>query len=200
MLRGARGALALAAASAAISPAACDASAGISRSFDGPIALGAAAALPPDLQALEQKALALQITSVRFSVSESIGGAGAVSGLFGNLEKKRPSRKHEASGLATIVEVTGEESFAPIEASFQSSFLGLKGAGRLIGTTLYLEEPFIASLDGGRPWVEEQDQDLEQATGIAVTTLGGQPGSGSDRSKRTTARPRGGRKIMTAPI
>ncbi len=128
------------------------------------------AALPPELQALEQKTLQLQLTSERFLLTENLTGTGTSGGPLGGLIAS-------TAGSFELVGVTGEESFVPQEASFQASFIGLKSNGRLIGTTLYLEEPFIAPEDGGRPWVEEPNQHLEQAIGVELGALGGSAGS-----------------------
>lgn len=136
----------------------------------------APAVLPPSLQALEQKTLQLQLNSERFSASESItGSGGAPSGPFGRFGLVRA---HTASTF-TLLNLTGEVSVTPPEASFQVDFLGLKSNGRLIGSTLYIEEPFITHLDGGRPWVEERNQHLEQATGIEGGAPGGMSGGGA---------------------
>lgn len=128
----------------------------------------AAAAVPPELLALEQKTLALQVTSEHFSLSETITGAESAGGLFARVSRSLP-----------LITVTGEESFTPVQASFQGTFLGLKSNGRLIGTTLYIEEPMLGREDGGRPWVEEPNQRLEQATGVELGGLGGSAGSGA---------------------
>jgi hypothetical protein len=133
-------------------------------------------ALPPSLQALEQKTLQLQLNSERFSASESITGSGGTpSGPFGGFGLVRA----HATSTSTLLNLTGEVSEIPPEASFQVDFLGLKSNGRLIGTTLYIEEPFLTHMDGGRPWVEEPNQHLEQATGVEAGTLEGSSGSGA---------------------
>ena len=143
-----------------------------------PAAPPVAAPLPPDLLRLEQAMLALRLTSERFSASVSVSGSGAPSGPLGVFSRVLASA---ASSLAFIT-VTGEVGFAPPMASFQINFLGIKLGARLIGTTLYTEEPFIASLDGGRPWVERDNQHLEQASGVELGTLGGRPGSGATQA------------------
>ncbi|HMD52914.1 MAG TPA: hypothetical protein VKG62_09380, partial [Solirubrobacteraceae bacterium] len=162
--------------------------------------------LPPDLQRLEHEMLSLQLTSERFSASVSVSATGGPSGPFGEFGAIKPSSlegrlaqaaspfgglAHAASSDAplartatteALITVTGEESFAPVAANVQVSILGLDVKEVLIGTTLYAEEPFIASVDGGRPWVEEPDQHLEQAVGVELGTLGGQPGSGATQA------------------
>jgi hypothetical protein len=135
-------------------------------------------ALPPGLVALEQKMLALQLTSERFSASISIVEQPSVkgpAGQFGNPFGRKSSVTTE------LLSATGEASFTPPQANIQVSFLGLKFNERVIGTTLYLEEPFIARVDGGRPWVEERNQNLEQSVNLGASTPGG--GAGGAGSK-----------------
>jgi hypothetical protein len=138
-------------------------------------ATAAAVVIPPELQALEQKTLQLQLTSIRFSLSESVAGQGAPAGPFAGLLASVPA------SLALLT-VTGEESFVPQAATFQVNVLGFKVNGRLLGTTLYVDEPFIAREDHGRPWVVEQHQDLQQAVGVQLAALGGNAGSGATQA------------------
>jgi hypothetical protein len=159
----------LAVAALAVFPAASRATSGSPRASSVATAAAPAAVIPPDLQALEQKMLQLQITSERFSLTETVAGSGAPSGPLGGFGG---AIGHAASTF-DLLTATGEASFTPQQASVQISFLGLKLNARLIGTTLYLEEPFIARLDGGRPWVEEPNQHAEQANGTELTPLGG---------------------------
>ena len=90
--------------------------------------MAAAAVLPSALQALEQKTLALQLTSVRFSLIETISGSTALSGLLGNLGKSGGGGKTRAGSARPIplIEANGDESFAPMEGSVDTSFLGSK--------------------------------------------------------------------------
>jgi hypothetical protein len=139
-----------------------------------PPAAPAPAAVPPDLQALEQKMLALKPTSERFSASINIaekpkvnGPAGGFNHIFG----------HASSVLVPLIAVAGEVSLGPPpEASFTVSFLGIAISGRLIGSTLYTHEPDLSRLDGGRPWVEERNTSLAQALGSASNGPGGSTG------------------------
>jgi hypothetical protein len=133
-------------------------------------------ALPPDLQRLEQAMLALQVTSERFTASISVTGSGTPGGPFGNFT---PTAR--AALVAQIITLAGEQSFAPPLASVQANVLGIKLNERLIGTTLYLEEPFISSFDGGRPWVVEPNQKLE-GTGGTENELGAPAGGASART------------------
>lgn len=119
-----------------------------------------AVVVPPDLQALEQKMLALQLNSERFSVTLSVATSPVVKGPIGGFKH---IFGHVSNVAEVLLSVSGEVSLAPQAASMQVSFLGLKSNVRLIGTTLYVEEPFIKRLDGGRPWVEERNQSLHGA-------------------------------------
>jgi hypothetical protein len=137
------------------------------------------APIPPALAALEQKMLALQITSESFSLSESVQGpAGPPSGPLGQVGLVLAHR----AVSQVIVGVSGQESFEPVQASFQESVLGQKINGRLIGTTLYTESPPIASIDGGRPWVSQTGQSLGLSTGAGSGLLAGAPANASQPS------------------
>lgn len=135
-----------------------------------------AVAPPPDLLRLEQAMLALPLTSERFSGSVSIAATGVPSGPLGPFAGLSRVLARAAASTA-IITISGEESFSPLQASFRISLGPLKLEGRLIGTTLYVEEPFISSFDGHRPWVVEPNQHVEQAVGVELGTLGGKPGS-----------------------
>ncbi len=160
-----RGALALVAVMVCAAPALSEASTGTG-------------VTPPALQSLEQKMLSLQLTSERFSASESLVGSFAPAGPLGGLGL---DVAHAATSVP-LLSLTGEASFIPQEASFQSSVLGLPISGRLIGSTLYVDEPFIAKFDGHRPWVQESNQNLEEVTGVELGTLGGGAGSGAEQA------------------
>lgn len=134
-----------------------------------------AAVVPPELQALEQKMLALQVNSERFSATLSIAMKPVVKGPIGGFKH---IFGHASYVSETVLSASGEVSLAPQEASMQVSFLGLKSNVRLIGATLYVEEPFLKRLDGGRPWVEQRNQTLHKALGEGPSAPGGL-GSGS---------------------
>jgi len=123
--------------------------------------------------------LALQIKSESFSLTESVEGpAGPPSGPFGQIGLVLAHR----AVSQVIVGVTGQESFEPVEASFQDSVLGQKTNGRLIGTTLYIEAPAISRFDGGRPWVSDPGQNLASSTGAGAGLLAGAPANASEQS------------------
>ena len=133
--------------------------------------------LPPDLIALERGMLALQVNSESFSASISISAPGAPGGPFGSFARVLA----RAASSFALLAVKGEQSYAPQLARFKGTLLGLTVEGRLIGNTLYTQEPFIASLDGGRPWVEEPNKSLNQAVGVELQSLGGSAGSNATR-------------------
>lgn len=133
------------------------------------------ATLPPDLVTLEQKTLALQVTSERFSFAESVTGSGAPEGPFGAFAR--------ASASQTFLTLTGEVGFEPLQARFEGELFGaLKVAGRVIGSTAYLEEPELAKTDGGRPWLEEPNEPVDRATGVALTGLAGGGSTGAEKA------------------
>ncbi len=141
------------------------------------------AAVPPDLGALEQKMLALQLTSERFSLSVSVAGKPGVKGLggggveqiFGRSSRVAGAVRAAALQIVPFLTASGEASFVPPAMSVEMSLLGLKVDMRLVGTTLYTQDPLIAGLDGGRPWVEERGQTLAKALG-STSPLPGSPG------------------------
>jgi hypothetical protein len=132
--------------------------------------------VPPDLQALEQKMLALQLTSERFSATLSVAAKPTVKGPLSGVG---PLFGRASSVAEALLTATGEVSFVPQAAQIQVTFLGIKLDARLIGTTLYIDEPFVTHLDGGRPWVQERNQTLRQtADGLAPSAPGGAAGDG----------------------
>jgi len=134
----------------------------------------APAPVPPDLQALEQKMLALQLTSERFSTTVSVAETPKVKGPVGGFKHIFGRASSLAIPLATEA---GEVSFGtPLQASVDGTAFGIAISARLIGTTLYTREPFISQLDGGRPWVEERNKSLSQALGSEPAGPGGYEG------------------------
>jgi hypothetical protein len=153
-----------------------------------PAAAHAAPAAPPapvpaDLQRLEHAMLTLPLTGVHFtaSIGVSASGSGTLAGPLGSFGGLARVRAHGAAS-ESIISFTGEESFSPLAAQIQGSFLGLKIEVRLIGTTLYTYEPFIAEEDGGRPWVEKPGQRLEHALGVELGSLGASAGSAATQA------------------
>ena len=160
--------------------------------------------VPPDLQALEQKMLALQVNSERFSASLSIaepphvrGPIGGFEHIFGRASAAIATKALQTFALLTMV---GEASIVPQAASIEAAFLGLPVKLRLIGTTLYTEEPFIAKLDGGRPWVVEQGKTLEQAADVGGPAGSAGPGSGFKSLVETISRARSVQEVGPATV
>ncbi len=137
------------------------------------------APVPPDLQAREQKMLALQPTSERFSATISSAETPKVKGPIGGFNH---IFGHASSILTPLITLAGEFSVGPPPAaSVTTDFLGIAISVRLIGSTLYTHEPFVSRLDGGRPWVEERNTSLAKALGSEPNTPGGsagEPGTG----------------------
>jgi hypothetical protein len=141
-----------------------------------PAPVATAVVVPAALQALEPKMLALQLTSERFSATLSVAAKPTVKGLGG----VGPLFGHASSVAEALLTATGVVSFIPQAAQIEVSLLGVKVEARLIGTTLYLDEPFIARLDGGRPWVEQRNQTLRQTTdGLAPSAPAGAVADGN---------------------
>lgn len=131
------------------------------------------APLPPELQALQQKAQSLRVSSERFSAEEWLD-EGAASLLGGSSKLPRyPATKASLKGEAGVpfVSLTGTQSFLTGRAEFQGSLFGkLKTGGRIIGSTDYAYEPVIAKLDGGRPWVRSHGRSIKES--LKVGPLG----------------------------
>jgi len=146
------------------------------------------APVPPDLQALEQKALALQPSSERFSATVSIAEKPKVKGPIGGFNH---IFGHASSIVTPLITVAGEFSVGPPPAANVTvSFLGLAVSARLIGSTLYTHEPSLARLDGGRPWVEQRGASLAQALGSQSSGPGGsagEPGTGFEAMAKLIA-------------
>ena len=144
-----------------------------------PPASPAPAAVPPDLQALEQKMLALKPASERFSASISIAEKPKVKGPVGGFNH---IFGHASSILVPLLTLAGEFTVGPPPAaSISASFLGFTASARLIGSTLYTDEPSVSRRDGGRPWVEERNTSLAQALGSqpnGPAGSAGEPGAG----------------------
>jgi hypothetical protein len=153
---------------------------------------------PADLQALEPRMLALKPNTARFSLSVTAVAKPRVTGPIGGLNHifGKASAVRE-----TLLEASGELSVNPPEASAKASFLGLSLNMRLVGTTMYVEEPFIKGIDGGRPWVEKRGATLHDAIG---EDLGGgiesDPASGFGGLVRLIGVARGIRELGPATI
>jgi hypothetical protein len=135
-------------------------------------------ALPPDLVALEHKGLQLQVTSESVGASVTVNAPNAApSGPFGGFN---PSAR--AAAAFALLTLRGAIAFEPRAGSLELSILGIKVNERFIGTTVWAESPFIAKLDGGRPWVEEKDVPAQPLAGLEIGALGGSSGSGASQA------------------
>jgi hypothetical protein len=104
-----------------------------------------AAALPPELQALEQKAQTLHIASERFSL---------------DLVVKEPS------GKQTTLTGVGAGRISPPEAQLVETVGSKRLVVRVLGRDLYESVPGLARLDGGRTWVHVRESELSEQTGV----------------------------------
>jgi hypothetical protein len=126
-----------------------------------PARASAAAALPPDLVALEQQMAQLQANSVRFSFQEEFG----VVGLSG-----------EGAPLLFILAGGGEAGDSPPEGTVTGGLFGQpEEKTRTIGESVYTYRRQAGEIDGRRPWVRSQRPAKEEAAPGAGTGL--DPGS-----------------------
>jgi hypothetical protein len=123
----------------------CLALAGAAAAFGWTASACAAAALPPELQALEQKAQTLHIVSERFMLSFAI---------------------EEPSGKQTTLTSIGTGRISPPEAQLVETVESKRLVVRVLGHDLYESVPGLARLDGGRPWVHVRESELSAQTGV----------------------------------
>jgi hypothetical protein len=112
------------------------------------------ASMPPELQALEQKMGALELSTERVSQRVVLEDTSEGKGLFPAPKGKRGhggSRSHMLESNST-----GMVRIAPLEASFSSISNGIHLSEIQVGGVQYVHEPNIASHDGGRPWVRSK--------------------------------------------
>ena len=152
---------------------------------------------PADLQALEPRMLALKPNSARFSLAVSAVVKPKVEGPIG---VGGPVFGRASAVARPVLEESGEVSASPQAARIQVSAEGAHAAVRLIGTTLYVEEPFIKRLDGGRPWVEKRGETLSEALGEGSAGVGGNPLTRASHVVRLVHEARGIRELGPATI
>ncbi|MGO9763034.1 MAG: hypothetical protein ACLP1Q_17420 [Solirubrobacteraceae bacterium] len=117
-----------------------------------PAAPARAAALPPDLVALEQQMAQLQANSERFSFQEEV----SLGGLFG-----------QGVPFILLIAGDGEASDSPPEATAVGGLLGLPEVQtRLIGDTAYSYRSTAGEIDGGRPWVSSPRKEGKEGSGL----------------------------------
>jgi hypothetical protein len=150
--------------------------------LDAALASRAAAAAPtpvprpPELAPLLQKTSELELSSERFSGEVTITA------------KKLPRKLKALGGLKQ--KIAGELSTSPQAASITETTLGKTLSAKVVGNTIYIHDPSIAKLDGGRPWVAESLSSSGGSFGSnpSLGGSGGSSGSGStDKFKTETA-------------
>jgi hypothetical protein len=119
------------------------------------------APVPPALAPLEQKMMALQVSTERVSIHGVLAGHGGGGASF---LLALPGGK----GLsASSFRETGSIRFSPAEASLNARFGISSIARRQIGRTTYVRVPPLAHIDGGRPWVAERPPSVDAPTGYS---------------------------------
>lgn len=119
----------------------------------------ASAPVPPELQALIAKMKALQVSSERFSATLSLHA------------HKVPK---DLSVLRALkVNLSGEANLTtPESAVITTTLLGKPLIVRVVGKTIYTDEPALGRKDGGRPWVKETRKVQPDVTGSAPGVAG----------------------------
>jgi hypothetical protein len=105
----------------------------------------ATTALPPELQALEQKAQSLKLNSERFSLNFLIT---------------------EPSGKKISIAGSGVARLSPLAGEVVETAGSKRLVVRIIGNTVYLKYPGLARLDHGRPWVRSTESKLSAESGL----------------------------------
>jgi hypothetical protein len=131
---------------------------------------GEAAAVPPELAALEQQTSKLQVNSERFTLQEevSVGELGGSSIPF-----------------TLLIAGRGEASDTPSESSVEAGLFGSTSVReRVIGETEWVYEQHAKEVDGGRPWVRRKRKPPKAANGLGLGLLETpEPGSQGTFSK-----------------
>jgi hypothetical protein len=107
----------------------------------------AAVAVPPALQALEQKMEGLNVSTERFSTKYEIA---------------TPSLKEGGFSFGLAYGISGEATLSPLQANLTVNVAGKHTPERLVGETLYVYEPRLSHLDKGRPWVRIEHETLQK--------------------------------------
>jgi len=118
---------------------------------------GATVVLPPELQALEQKAATLKITSERFSLTETV---------LASLEGEE------------TVSIAGRSLLSPPEGEVSETIKGKHVVVRIVGHWAYLAYPGLARIDGNRPWVRTSVTALEKEGGVNPAAAPTSPAAG----------------------
>jgi hypothetical protein len=127
-----------------------------------------ATAAPPELAPLVAKMSELHVSSARLAGEVTVTG------------HKLPRKLKALGGLK--LKLSGELSTFPPAASITAASPEATISVRLVNKRLYIEEPALAKLDGGRPWIEESPQSTKKLFGAspglgANSGLGGPEGS-----------------------
>jgi hypothetical protein len=123
----------------------------------------AAATLPPELPPLIAKMKTLSISTERFKATVSLHG------------HKLP--KSLSALRALTISVSGEASLAsPPSAIATETALGHSTQIRIVAGSVYVDEPAIASKDGGRPWIKSTPSKAPKPIGAGP----GEPNGASD--------------------
>jgi len=144
-----------------------------------------AATPPPDLVAFEQKAEALHVNSVKFSVLYEI--------TLGSL----PGASKGIS-LTVPIEGEGEMSVSPEEGFAKAGIFGLDTEMRVIGDTTYTRKSSAGHLDKGRPWVREVRK--HSAASVDPFGIGGLVAVATTKGEAEEASPSGSFAGMTGVI
>jgi hypothetical protein len=112
----------------------------------GPAA-AATATPPPELAPLLAKMNELQLSSERFSGEVVFGG-------------RLPRKLTALSGLK--LQLSGELSSFPPAATVTTTADGKSLTLRVVNKTIYIRDASIAARDGGRPWLEENEQSINK--------------------------------------
>jgi len=118
---------------------------------------GEAAAVPPELAALEQQTSKLQVNSERFTLQEevSVGELGGSSIPF-----------------TLLIAGRGEASDTPSQASVEEGVFGSTTVReRVIGETEWVYEQHAKEVDGGRPWVRRKRQPPKPSSALEAGGL-----------------------------
>jgi hypothetical protein len=137
-------------------------------------------AIPPDLQALEARTQALQITSVRLSVKLAINPGKGVPKAFAKL-----------FGFS----IEGVETASPPAATVKLVLFGSQVRLRIVGGQVYLFSWDLGLRDGGRPWIALGKGPLGKLFGNRGKSPSAKPQTGRERFGQTLTLLNDGRNL-----
>lgn len=142
----------------------------------GTTVANAAAVLPPELVALEQRTSELKLTSLRFTLAQSTSVPG-----------------HEVAKLLKLFgadsTTTGEETLAPPAANVSLDFLGSRLTARTVAGVDYVYVAKLSRLDHGRPWIRLGRGGLGELLTVNGHSAPIKPGATPQSSVPTLAEP-----------